>query len=137
MSKRHWSIIRSPHHGSWSVEHVVPKVFISTNFDATVTGAKPAIYIAAGDCESSAWEAVLAQLGSPRRANVPVICEWLMCLAVEPEFQEDRLADYRERFNGLWAPKFGRRMAVLLYFWHVLRQSRLIDWLIRAFGWRL
>jgi hypothetical protein len=31
-------------------------------------------------------------------------------------------------------PKFGRRGAVAVYVWHVLRQSRLIDWVIRTFG---
>ena len=65
--------------------------------------------------------------------SVPVFCEWLMCLAVEPEFQDDRLADYQERFNDLWVPKFGQRAAVVVYVWHVLRQSRLIDWLVRTF----
>jgi hypothetical protein len=68
-------------------------------------------------------------------SEVPAMCEWLMCIAVEPEYQEDRLADFKERFNDLWVPKFGRRVAVAMYVWHVLRQSRLIDWLIRAFGW--
>lgn len=134
MSKRHSRIIYSFHHGSWSVEHVVPKAFISTNLDAIAAGAKSAIYIE-GDCEQSAWEGLAGQWGSPRPARVPVICEWLMCLAVDPEFQKDRLADYQERFNSLWVPKFGRRMAVVMYGWHVLRQSRLIDWLIRVFGW--
>jgi hypothetical protein len=65
-------------------------------------------------------------------ASVPAICEWLFCLAVEPEFQEDRLADYQERFANLWVPKFGKRGAVAVYLWHVLRQSRLIDWIVRA-----
>jgi hypothetical protein len=69
----------------------------------------------------------------PAQYEVPVFCEWLMCLAVEPEFQEDRLADYQERFNDLWVPKFGERAAVVVYVWHVLRQSRLIDWLVRTF----
>ena len=70
-----------------------------------------------------------------RPAQVPVFCEWLLCLAVEPEFQDDRLADYQEQFADLWVPKFGPRFAAVMYVWHVLRQSRLIDWLIRAFGW--
>jgi hypothetical protein len=55
-----------------------------------------------------------------------------MCVAVEPEFQDDRLADYQERFNDLWVPKFGYRGALAVYLWHVLRQSRLIDWLVRT-----
>lgn len=63
---------------------------------------------------------------------VPTFCEWLMCVAVEPEFQKDRLADYQERFNGLWVRKFGYRGAIAVYLWHVLRQSTLIDWLVRT-----
>jgi hypothetical protein len=47
-----------------------------------------------------------------RPTGVPAFCEWLFCLAVEPEFHEDRLADYHERFNRLWVPKFGQRAAV-------------------------
>jgi hypothetical protein len=69
-----------------------------------------------------------------QQARPPRVCELLMCLAVEPEFQEDRLADFQERFSNLWVPRFGRRGAVAIYVWHVLRQSRLIDWLIRAIG---
>jgi hypothetical protein len=78
---------------------------------------------------------VEAKPSGVRVRNVPAVCEWLMCLAVDPEFHEDRVADFQERFNGLWVPKFGQRAAVAVYVWHVLRQSRLIDWLIRAFLW--
>jgi hypothetical protein len=69
------------------------------------------------------------------RPAAPGFCELLMCLLVEPEFQEDRLADYEERFNNIWVPKFGWRGGVVIYVWHVLRQSRLLDWLIRVFRW--
>jgi len=82
----------------------------------------------------SLTEADVAVLFEADQYRVPTICEWLMCLAVDPEFQEDRLADYQERFNGLWVPKFGRRAAIVVYVWHVLRQSRLIDWFVRTFG---
>jgi hypothetical protein len=54
-----------------------------------------------------------------------------MCVLVDPEYQKDRLADYEERFAALWVPKFGRRAAVVVYVWHVLRQARFIDWIIR------
>jgi hypothetical protein len=64
--------------------------------------------------------------------NAPRFCELLFCLLVEPEFHKDRLADYQERFKGLWVPKFGYRSAVAMYVWHVLRQSKLIDWLVRT-----
>lgn len=67
-----------------------------------------------------------APLGGPPRA-----CELLMCVLVDPEYQKDRLADYEERFAALWVPKFGRRAAVVVYVWHVLRQARFIDWIIR------
>jgi hypothetical protein len=68
-----------------------------------------------------------------QQARPPRVCEFFMCLAVDPEFQEDRLGDYQQRFNDLWVPKFGRRVAVTVYVWHVLRQSGLVDWLIRTF----
>jgi hypothetical protein len=68
-----------------------------------------------------------------QQARPPRVCELFMCLAVEPEFQEDRLGDYQQRFNDLWVPKFGRRVAVAVYVWNVLRQSGLIDWLVRTF----
>jgi hypothetical protein len=70
-----------------------------------------------------------------QRAGPPRLCEFILCMAVESEFQKDRLGDFQERFNDLWVPKFGRRAAVVVYVWHVLRQARLIDWFIRAFGW--
>jgi hypothetical protein len=84
--------------------------------------------------ERQLTEADLALLYDAKRGRVPAICELLMCLVVDPEFQEDRFGDFHERFQSLWVPKFGRRGAVAIYVWHVLRQSRLIDWLIRAFG---
>jgi hypothetical protein len=70
-----------------------------------------------------------------QQSGPPCICEFILCLVVEPEFQKDRLGDYQERFVDLWVPKFGRRVAIAVYVWHVLRQSRLMDWLIRALGW--
>ena len=96
-----------------SGEHLVPKAFLGYRRNKAI---------------ERAYFALLA-----RPTPVPAICQLLLCLAVDPEFQEDRLADYQERFNGHWVPKFGHRAAVALYVWHVLRQSRLIDWLIRAF----
>ena len=99
------------------------------NWDRFVQASQRAL---AGDVVRPLTEADLAVL---RPAQVPVFCEWLLCLAVEPEFQDDRLADYQEQFADLWVPKFGPRFAAVMYVWHVLRQSRLIDWLIRAFGW--
>jgi hypothetical protein len=68
-----------------------------------------------------------------QQAKVPVACEWLMCLVVEPEFQEDRLADFQERFNNTWVPKFGTHIARFFYVWHALRQSGVVDWVMRAF----
>jgi hypothetical protein len=85
--------------------------------------------------ERQLTEADLARLFEAERGRVPAICELLMCLVVDPEFHEDRLADFQERFSDLWVPRFGYRGAVAMYVWHVLRQSRLIDGLIRAFGW--
>jgi hypothetical protein len=56
-----------------------------------------------------------------RSTPVPAICQLLLCLAVDPEFQEDRLGDFQERFDNTWVPKFGPRGAVAIYVWHVLR----------------
>jgi hypothetical protein len=68
-----------------------------------------------------------------QQARPPRVCEFFTCLAVDPEFQQDRLGDYEERFNDLWVPKFGRPVAVAVYVWNVLRQSGFIDWLVRTF----
>jgi hypothetical protein len=67
------------------------------------------------------------------RVKVPAFCECLLCLLVDPEFQEDRLADFKERFNNTWVPRFGHRAAGFVYVWHVLRQSGFVDWLVRTF----
>lgn len=50
-------------------------------------------------------EADLVHLFRAERRRVPAICELLMCLAADPEFHKDRLADYQERFNDLWIPR--------------------------------
>jgi hypothetical protein len=74
-----------------------------------------------------------ADVSSPaRHLGPPIACEFLLCLAVDPEYQEDRLCDFQEQFRRVWVPKFGRRVAIAMYVWHVLRQSRLIDWFIRS-----
>ena len=57
--------------------------------------------------------------GVKPQINAPRFCELLFCLLVEPGLQEDRLADFQERFNNHWVPNFGRRGAVAIYVWHV------------------
>jgi hypothetical protein len=100
------------------------------DMDQLLEQAEPSLYF---EVERPLTEADLVLLWEADRRNVPVLCEWLMCIVIDPEFQEDRLADYQERFSGLWVPKFGQRAAIVVYVWHVLRQSRLIDWLVRIF----
>jgi hypothetical protein len=85
------------------------------------------VFHSRGHVESVGFAHPAQQVGPPR------FCEFVMCLAVELEFQQDRLGDYEERFNDLWVPKFGRPVAVAVYVWNVLRQSGLIDWLVRTF----
>jgi hypothetical protein len=59
-----------------------------------------------------------------RSTPVPAICQLLLCLAVDPEFQQDRLGDFQERFDNTWVPKFGPRGAVAIYVWHVGNRYR-------------
>jgi hypothetical protein len=50
----------------------------------------------------------------------PRIGEFLICLFVRPDRQEDRLADFAERFQTVWLPRFGTRLAGAVYVAHVL-----------------
>jgi hypothetical protein len=75
----------------------------------------------------------LSSLDPAQQARAPLVCEWLLCLVVDPEFHEDRLKDFEERFNKTWVPRFGHRAAGFMYAWAVLRQSSLVDWLVRTF----
>jgi hypothetical protein len=50
----------------------------------------------------------------------PRIGEFLICLVVRPDRQEDRLADFAERFQTVWRPRFGTRFAGAVYIAHVL-----------------
>jgi hypothetical protein len=50
----------------------------------------------------------------------PRIGEFLICLFVRPDRQEDRLADFAERFQTLWLPRFGTCVAGAVYVVHVL-----------------
>jgi len=76
----------------------------------------------------------LSSLDPAEQARAPLVCEWLLCLVIEPEFHEDRLKDFEEWFNRTWVPRFGRPVAGLVYAWAVLRQSGFIDWLVRTFS---
>jgi hypothetical protein len=112
----------------YSIEHIVPEGLLRSQLLTTPN----LIYTTNSDNKILSATHLISGVEPPK---VPSLCELLLCVTVEPKFQKDRLGDYEERFADLWVPKFGRRAAVVVYVWHVLRQSRLIDWLIRAFGW--
>jgi hypothetical protein len=64
------------------------------------------------------------------RAEVPTACECLLCLLVQTEFQKDRLGDFEELYHKIWLPKFGPRLAWFPYSWNLMRQCRIVDWII-------
>ena len=73
----------------------------------------------------------------------PWIGEFLICLFVRPDRQEDRLADFAEKYRTLWLPKFPR-LAGALYVAHVLWSAvdvaritaiaAVVDWVRRFLG---
>lgn len=46
-----------------------------------------------------------------------------MCLFVGTDRQQEKLGDFEELFNTVWLPKFGVRLAKLIYLWHALRSG--------------
>jgi hypothetical protein len=79
-----------------------------------------------------------------RKRLPPRLGEFIICLFVPPEKQEDRLADFEERFTSLWLPKFGARIARLIYLAQAIRSAgaiirigiitAVVDGVIRAIG---
>jgi hypothetical protein len=53
----------------------------------------------------------------------PRLGEFLICLLVPPDRQQDRLGDFEEKFNTLWLPKFGPRIARIFYITHAIRSA--------------
>jgi len=51
----------------------------------------------------------------------PRLGEFLICLLVPPDRQQYRLGDFEEKFNTLWLPKFGPRIARIFYITHAIR----------------
>jgi hypothetical protein len=82
--------------------------------------------------------------GHDRLLGPPHIGEVIICLFVTPEKQVDRLADFEELFALVWSPKFGARIARLIYIAHAIRSAgalvriglitAIAARLIRAFG---
>jgi DNA-directed RNA polymerase subunit RPC12/RpoP len=50
----------------------------------------------------------------------PRIGEFLICLFVRPNRQVDRLADFAGLFRTVWLPRFGPRLAIVVYLANVL-----------------
>jgi hypothetical protein len=77
-------------------------------------------------------------------ALTPSIGEFIVCLFTPLERQGDRLADFAELFNSLWVPRFGARVAKLIYIVQALRSAAAVirfaavaafaDWIGRALG---
>jgi hypothetical protein len=74
----------------------------------------------------------------------PYLGEIVICLFVTPEKQVDRLADFEELFTLIWLPKFGTRIARLIYITHAIKSAgaiiriglttAIVDRLLRALG---
>jgi len=56
-------------------------------------------------------------------AAPPRLGEFLVCIFVPLDKQMDRLGDFEERFNTLWLPRFGARVARIIYITHAVRSA--------------
>ena len=65
-------------------------------------------------------------LHSCPKLKTPRFGELLICLFVPLDRQNDQLGDFEEIFNTLWVPKFGIRLAKVIYILHALRSGAAI-----------
>jgi hypothetical protein len=65
---------------------------------------------------------IALEILNPQRSQpkMPAFGEFIICLVVSPERQDEKLADMEEIFSTVWAPKFGPRVARLVYMSHAL-----------------
>lgn len=80
-----------------------------------------------------------------RPPSAPYVGRFLICLFIQPDKQEDRLADFEEKLNEVWVPQFGRTVGQVVYVCHAIRSSgaivrigltaAIVDRITRAFGW--
>jgi hypothetical protein len=77
-------------------------------------------------------------------SNAPYVGKLLICLFVQPDKQQDRLADFEEKLNTLWIPNFGMVIGRFVYLGHAIRSAgsvwkiaattTMLDWIIRLFN---
>jgi hypothetical protein len=80
----------------------------------------------------------------PRNTRPSRLGQLLICLFVPVDRQQDRLGDFEEKFNTLWLPRFGRRLAQIIYIIHAIRLgaavlriaavAAIVDRVVRALG---
>jgi hypothetical protein len=95
------------------------------------------------DCQQDG----IVSLGGSRPQDAglpPQISEFLICVFVRQDHQEDRLADFVEKFQTVRLPRFGTRLAgavyVALALWSaadilkIMALAAVADWIFRAWG---
>ncbi len=80
-----------------------------------------------------------------RPPSAPYVGRFLICLFLQPDKQEDRLADFEEKLNKVWIPQFGNTVGQVVYVCHAIRSAgaiakigltaAIVDRITRAFGW--
>jgi len=55
--------------------------------------------------------------------------EFLICLFVPPEHQEDRLGDFSQKFTMVWLKRFSPFWARFIYLFHALKTA---GWMVRS-----
>lgn len=91
------------------------------------------------------WTRVRALEPSTPSATPPCLGTLLICLFVPLDRQKERLGDFEEQFTTLWLPRFGPRVARLVYMAHAARSvaamvrialtAAVMDRVLRAIGW--
>jgi hypothetical protein len=81
----------------------------------------------------------------PKKVYPPKFGDFLICLFVPLDRQQERLGDFEEKFSLVWVPRFGVRTAKFIYIVHAARTAvtvvraaaigALVDRVMRAFGW--
>lgn len=86
----------------------------------------------------------LGVVKSQPAAKPPLLGEILICLFERPDRHGERLADFAERFQTVWLPRFSPRVAKLIYLKHaigtatgflrVMAWGAVMDWFARTIG---
>jgi hypothetical protein len=59
----------------------------------------------------------------PLSEGPPRLGELLICLFTRLDRQAERLGDFEEKFRNLWLPRFGPRIARIMYIFQVVRTA--------------